>query len=832
MEESVWAKLETKVRRLVFELLEPSINRVSEHKETLENLRRTDESLLRKIENLDILTDKLTKRLAVVDDFSRKILQFDATIHVQETTFAQDRESMRGELETFLKQLTNAEENISNLLGQSQSLRTDLINLNFETNNTKNLISNRIEEVREESLNHIYQLDSKHSELNNYAFSLDKKFNLFLQDFSVVDIIAKKAEHSAEDNMNQLKIIFKNFASFKKESKESIEKVRLMAMQFSQTLTESMRSFREKFRFETPVQTQLIISENLHTVLELKEKKKLAEFEKEKFAEWEVMMTTNTFDDKIRLARQRTQIVVDQPLPIPERLLPLQTFSNGNVSAMGNPTFNVPSDPPQSESPKNLKFKKPRRLIDSDSLKSQEKPLPEKIVKSREKSREKSETPAKAEEEVISLEEISHKSEVLNEDLGPEIEEVPDSPKSIPEKETSEAIIKTVEVSKPFDLNDIKKNSQAIMSMLGIYDITEELSLINDSIKSLQDDLSSQVKRLQSANSSTDEKVQMIVKKQYETGQRFEELKTIQQNHANRAEADKKASEEADSRIIEKIGKESLEIHTKFSELVKKFSVLERDTQGKVRVLEENFEKIVKTTEKSLNSQEKTLQIFYDDISKTNQVLNLQIQQAALECNSAVTQRKRDHHDNQAEFKKIQVIFENFTRKYEQVNKNIENFSKTVVLLTEFSKIVHALMQQDEIDRESIALFGVKDSKAALKGKAPVMIDKQCITCSGQPNFITNAFKLACLAYSPTCVLFKDVVYERAEMIEILRKIVEGVSDDTLSEFTLVLDGQKQGNSLKQGHFRINSRHSNLSFSQSLSATPDLPPLSFPKRLN
>ena len=185
-------------------------------------------------------------------------------------------------------------------------------------------------------------------------------------------------------------------------------------------------------------------------------------------------------------------------------------------------------------------------------------------------------------------------------------------------------------------------------------------------------------------------------------------------------------------------------------------------------ILYENFEKLNKSTEKSLNSQERTLQIFYDEISKSNQILDLQVQQAALECNAAVTQRKRDHCDNQAEFRKIQGIFEAFNKKNDKVNKNIENFSRTVTLLIEFARIVSVLMQQDEIDRESIALFGVKDLKNS-KFKSPVMIDKQCITCSGQPNFITNAFKLACLAYSPTSVMFKETVYERYELIEILK---------------------------------------------------------------
>lgn len=847
MEESIWAKLETKTRRLVFELLEPSINRVAEHKETLENLRRTDESLLRKIENLDILTDKLTKRLSVVDDFSRKILQFDATIHVQETTFAQDREAIRDELTSFMKQLNSAEENIANLLGQSQSLRTDLVNLTFESNNSKNLISNRIEEVREESLNYIYQQDSKHSDLSNYALAIEKKFNLFLQDFSVIDIVARKAEHSAEDNMNQLKIIFKNFAAYKKESKESIEKVRQMTMQFSQTLTEQMKSFREKFRFETPIQTQLIVSENLHAVLELKEKKLLAELEKEKFAEWEIMISNNSFEDKIRLARQRTQEVIDKPLPKVERIMPLVVKEDREKDreSIESPKFRRQQSKIRKEDEESFNVdirKSGDSRVRKSKLEFKREIEADDRVKIDEESKEvggKEEINEDKAEGVVKDQESDEKvvkdgkgpddksGESDNEDSESSVE------KNLAEGDTSNDKTRIVEVARPFDLNDIKKNASAIMAMLGIHDISEELSLLNDGIKKIQDEISAHVKRLNSADSSTEEKVQMIIKKQYEITQRIEDLKTLQQNHVNRTEADKKQLEEADSKIIERILKESLEINNKFSDLAKKFSTLERETQGRVALLTENFEKLSKITEKSLNNQERTLQVFYDDISKTNQILNLQIQQAALECNSAVTQRKRDHHDNQGEFRKIQGIFENFTKKYEVVNKNIENFSKTVTLLIEFSKIVHALMQQDEVDRESIALFGVKDSKLSLKGKTPVMIDKQCITCSGQPNFITNAFKLACLAYSPTSILFKDTVYERVEMIEILKRIVDGISDETLSDFISLNDMPKQVSSMKPGHFRPYSRQSNMSFSQSIaSATPDLPPLSFQKRLN
>ena len=177
------------------------------------------------------------------------------------------------------------DENIAILQGQTQSLKTDLVNLVFDTNNSKQNLSNRMEMMREEFFEKIKELNEQTEELNSFYVMIDKKFSNHMNDFEEVDVIAKKAEHYAEDNMNQLKMIFKNFNTFKKESKDQLEKVRQMATQFSQTLTDSIRAVREKLKAEVPISTQLMISENLHMVLDLKSKKALAEYEKGKYAE-------------------------------------------------------------------------------------------------------------------------------------------------------------------------------------------------------------------------------------------------------------------------------------------------------------------------------------------------------------------------------------------------------------------------------------------------------------------------------------------------------------------------------------------------------------------
>lgn len=45
-----------------------------------------------------------------------------------------------------------------------------------------------------------------------------------------------------------------------------------------------------------------------------------------------------------------------------------------------------------------------------------------------------------------------------------------------------------------------------------------------------------------------------------------------------------------------------------------------------------------------------------------------------------------------------------------------------------------------------------------------VVPDKKCLSCSGNKQVIMQAFKLACLAYVPSNVLYRGKVLSRGEM--------------------------------------------------------------------
>jgi chromosome segregation ATPase len=782
MDQEMWGKLETKVRRFVFDLIEPSVNRIEDHKEMLENLRRTDDQLSKRLDNLETVTERITKKLSSVDDLSRKVSQFDATIQVQETIFTHDREAIKDQLEAFLKQLTNTEENVSLLQGQTQDLRTELINLNFETDNTKQLLSNRIESVKDELIVLIQALDLKQSDLSNYYNVLDKKFTKFVIDFEEVDVIAKKIERYSDDSMVQLKTLIKNFNNFKKESKDSIDKVRQMSIQFSQTLTDSIKEAKEKFRIETPIFNQLQISDALHCVLDLKPKKLLAEFETSKYAEWELETVPSHMEYKIDYARRRTQNVIDLPLPI-EEVKPVLVVSKDKV--IGTPEV--------TKRMANVKFEEQGNVYHSYEPKDDYERGNSAHADAEEASENGSEK----------IESIRGRSSHSNRDIS---------------------------------LEDLEKNSEAIAKMIGIKDFTEDIHQITEAIKKIQEENKDTTKRLQTTEKLLEEKIQSILKKQYDTSLKIEELKTSQQMVSDKSESDKKELSNTISAIGQKVTIESKIMSSKFEELSTEFFEASYRVNASVTTITEGFKAFSESLSSSMKSQNEKLSEFYDTISKKNEVLDFQIQQAAFECNAAVTQRKRDHCDNQAEFKKMHGMFDAYNKKVEGFNQNFDNLNRSLQLLLELCRITYTLQYQDEIDRESIALFGVKDSKHGSNrlvslSKPSISIDKQCLSCSGQPNFVTSAYKIACLAYSPTSIVFKNTVYERFELLDIQKRIIEGMTDEIIIDFLGAYD--KQTHSMKLNQWRPSSRMSSLSVSQHMvSGTPDLPPLTFSKRVN
>ena len=80
--DDVWFGIETKVRSLMKELLEPTVRRVIENKDSIEKLSKNHEIATSRIDDLDMNIGKYARKIAGIDDFTKRITEFDSSIHI------------------------------------------------------------------------------------------------------------------------------------------------------------------------------------------------------------------------------------------------------------------------------------------------------------------------------------------------------------------------------------------------------------------------------------------------------------------------------------------------------------------------------------------------------------------------------------------------------------------------------------------------------------------------------------------------------------------------------------------------------------------------------
>jgi hypothetical protein len=126
--------------------------------------------------------------------------------------------------------------------------------------------------------------------------------------------------------------------------------------------------------------------------------------------------------------------------------------------------------------------------------------------------------------------------------------------------------------------------------------------------------------------------------------------------------------------------------------------------------------------------------------------------------------------------------------------------------MIEYSAVANALQIQDEIDRESISLMGYKEAKLT-KGlhrlpRPVISIEKQCFSCTNQSSIVLNAFKIACLAYTPSQVTFQNEKYSRRELLELQSTILSSLFPGSLSPFSPISDKRQRAVSTTMKHWR------------------------------
>ncbi|OMJ89467.1 hypothetical protein SteCoe_8365 [Stentor coeruleus] len=221
-----------------------------------------------------------------------------------------------------------------------------------------------------------------------------------------------------------------------------------------------------------------------------------------------------------------------------------------------------------------------------------------------------------------------------------------------------------------------------------------------------------------------------------------------------------------------------------------KLQALAKKTEDNIEILQISLNAQIKQIHFSISAFKESVSESFKEVQKKIHDLELLSQQVVYECNSQLNNRKRENNDFNYELKQVQGKLEIANQQYQIMTDATDKISQRFATMVEYCCITNALQMQDEFDRESIALMGYKEAKGG-KGhskpcKAVVALDKQCFSCTGQSSVVLNAFKIACLTYMPSQVIYGNDKYSRRDLYDMLNRLlmslIIGPQDSSLLE--------------------------------------------------
>lgn len=706
--DDIWFSLETKVRGLIKELLEPSMRRTVENKEILERMSKNQEIFNSRLDELDMNLGKFTRKVSGIDDLTKRITEFDSSIRLMEVRFNRDREEIKTEVHTFGTKIINFEEYLSVFDHMKEAIRNDITNVTHALQVAKNQNEDRFQMFKDEFRDKLMEIESRSVKFEVQLGSYEKNIKSLGREIGDSSSLIQTTAHTSEEIKKKNKEILKSFKNLKKNAYDQIDKLRNLSIkQMSEAQVVSKRIL-DIVNDEIPVKTKLMLNETLFAVFnEPHQKHFMAQVFKEQLLELQKTDLTQEINKAVMKLISNAEEILQVPLPekVPE-LQMQKSDSNSKVSRR------------RGGKQRTIFVVRRENGIESDSPMLQE-------AMSRGGTK---------------------KPTIRGSNLG-----------KIAEESRNESSF-TEETNEVLKSNEPHERKSEMISLKDYDIIKDEIQLAryNTLIRKVGYD------EEEADDSSFESSVSY--------GPPIDYLPLIEQ---------------AKNETIVMIS-ELQTIHIQDTERI----------SNSLTSLKEEMDYRFRTTKVQIDNSAFEAQ-------KNLQELGLIINQALAECTSAITSRKRDQSDFAMEIKALHQKAENFESQYGILHERMDSINRNMDYITEALRIINLLYKQDEYDRESIALMGYKETKGKA-GKSIISIEKQCLSCTGQASVVLTAFKIACLAYSPSLVTYRDTVFSRKELIDVQAKMLNSFRFDNTTQISSIIEESKGSRCRTASNIKIN----------------------------
>lgn len=788
MDSAVWFQMENKVRILIKDLVEPTIHRVAEATKIIENQGKAITTAIYKLEDLESTQSSLMKRLSSIDEFARKVLEFEGLQSIMESKFNRDREEIKSKISLFIQRQESFEQNLEVLQNQRELLKTDIIELSQAIINQKYELEEKIVQTSDAHKEISSNFKTRFSLIESEISQESKNFERYNKELIEIDVLAKEAIRISNEHTNHLKKQGKKIEHIKLDYPKEIDKVRNTCIANTNEILNTKKYIKkvekEMQSDESAIRNEIMMTQPFYVVVkDLQTLKALAVYEKERLEKINYKKYSQGIFDLWKSHFDKAQDIIDTPLPPsppPRRITTTgsqkklkrerrqnvrkQIAKNISIAVKGLSKFdNIPSDIQSNLTFENNSRADTKHMNVIEEKKDHKNDLNMKIIK----------------EDIYKTEQVL-KSEILSHVSRAESQASRGSRRRRSSNNGLEGA-KNISIVPEIEKKNFNLSAARFMRK-GSNDSTGTKTFPKDpENESIVFTSSSPIKPPVSLPTVVKEALKKVTESNWVANRTDESIRTIRNDfnfhskleNYSRPETYSSTSEEDEDSIID------------FSPMIEEVRIQLKQESA---LMFEDLKSLIESTNKATNcaienSKFELIGIIESiKMSQNNNTsstkkkieeVEMQIQQAINECNAASIQRKRDHNDFSLEFKKISETTKVFEKQDASLADNIDSLSRTVDNLIDYCKISIALQNQDEIDRESIFLMGYKQKK---QQNGVVSIDKRCLSCTGQSSSIISAFKIACLAYEPSSVTYHDKKFTRNEMLRLQKNILENFS--------------------------------------------------------
>ena len=663
-----WISLENKARKLIKELVEPTVRRAIEDREQLTKLSHLVEHNSTKMGEFEFALHKIHKKLAIIDDVNKRQTDLEAVQRALDNRLLQQNQTLKGDMEALSLDIQHKADTIKTFEKQLEYSASQLRAFSDSLLKIRSEMQADIETVQAKAITAAEQSKAAVADLTEVVSALEtqqSRVNVQLGDNSAEVTAHTKllaALRTKTDKFELEKAPTSSFLDLKKE----LEKLHLKMLGDKENVERRLKLLKDGLAMQGPYPQQLLVAECLHEVLDVKTRRKLAQVEADKYQNW-LSLETLHYD-----LRPVIEQALEKALAVQEELKETERSTSRDMDERG----------------------KSRGKRDSEEVSDTVYALAPR--------------PAKASHDSFSRSRHSESDRSVSPDEVPRPREDQNpTPQFRPSRRPS-----AMRPRPPSQEN------------------------------------SSAYQRKPHAEAGKVEEPRAETAKSSVFSAQEQEFVAFYTDSGESAHEEPAAFEELQLQLDELAQRLNTEVAVIRDELVTKHNEMTKFVKENVELCE------------SLSKQ-----VFAESANLNNQ-------------------RKRDKTDVMSELTELQEAQKALRTESLQSTAVLERFAQLCTHLIECTRIGIALALQDEDDRQSIALMGYKEntrlqSRPNSALKAPILsLDKQCLSCTNQASIVISAFKIACLAYTPTPIFYRKSTFSRKDLLEIQSRVLEAAWDE------------------------------------------------------